>query len=158
MRALLWILVLALAFTAAWAWQERHLERLRAQRGAAAEVAEGRLGETESGLLPEGWAVVTIGAPSGANPIPRPEPVEPSDARDEPAPSAEPEPWAPEELADFELTVQPGQTLSGIAQARYGTAGRRVVQALAEYNGLADPDSLRAGARLRLPPAELLLE
>ena len=41
--------------------------------------------------------------------------------------------------------IQPGETLSEIA-ARYGTT----VQALAQLNGIADPDYILAGSELRI--------
>ena len=54
------------------------------------------------------------------------------------------------------MEVQPGQTLSGIAHAHYGTAPAALVQALADYNGIGDPDALRAGAWVLLPERERL--
>lgn len=45
-------------------------------------------------------------------------------------------------------TIQPGDTLSAIAQ-RLGTT----VQALAQANGIANPDMIRAGATLQVPDA-----
>jgi nucleoid-associated protein YgaU len=61
------------------------------------------------------------------------------------------DPLPPFELPDFELEVRAGQTLSQIAYAHYGTAPEALVKALATYNGLSDPDALRAGRRLLLP-------
>ena len=45
------------------------------------------------------------------------------------------------------VVVQHGQTLSGIA-AHYGVS----VWALASYNGIGNPDFVRAGQCLRIPP------
>ncbi|MHC4948959.1 MAG: LysM peptidoglycan-binding domain-containing protein [Planctomycetota bacterium] len=47
-----------------------------------------------------------------------------------------------------------GETLTSICRRHYGDAA--LVAALAAYNGLSDPDELRAGHRLRLPPATAL--
>jgi nucleoid-associated protein YgaU len=52
--------------------------------------------------------------------------------------------------AGEEYTVKSGDTLSRISQAHYGTTA--MAAAIAQFNGLADPDSLRLGQRLRLPP------
>ena len=51
--------------------------------------------------------------------------------------------------------VKPGESLSSICQERY--ADRTLCRELAEFNGLADPDALQAGQRLRLPPANDLV-
>lgn len=45
-------------------------------------------------------------------------------------------------------TVQPGDTLSGIASS-YGVS----TDELAAYNGITDPNSLRPGQELAIPPA-----
>jgi LysM repeat protein len=45
--------------------------------------------------------------------------------------------------------VQAGETIFGIAQ-QYGTT----VDAIVEANGLEDPDAVRVGERLLIPPAE----
>ena len=42
--------------------------------------------------------------------------------------------------------IQPGDTLSGIAQ-KYGTT----VNALAKLNGISDPDKIYAGRTIRVP-------
>lgn len=62
----------------------------------------------------------------------------------------------PSTLPDAELEVRPGQTLSEIAFAAYGTANPGLVEALARYNGLGDPDDLRVGTTLRLPERKAL--
>lgn len=48
--------------------------------------------------------------------------------------------------------VQAGQTLYAICREQYGDIS--LVKALAEYNKLDDPASLRVGRRLMIPPAE----
>ena len=146
MRAVLLLLALAAAFGLAALWQARHLERLRLRREVAAQVADGEFGETPAGLLPAGSARLTLGAPSGAMPLEQSAPVQVADAGE----------FEPPELPDFALTVQPGQTLSEIAAAHYGTSESALIQALAAYNGLAHADQLAAGDRLLLPELEKL--
>jgi nucleoid-associated protein YgaU len=146
MRALLLLLALAAAFGLAALWQSRHLQGLRERREVAAMVADGAFAETSSGLVPAGRAVMTLGVPSGAPPL-EGEPAE--DVADVGR-------FQPPDLPDFELTVQPGQTLSQICEAHYGTSNRSLVGALAEYNGLADADALSVGDRLRLPELDKL--
>lgn len=48
----------------------------------------------------------------------------------------------------MDYTIQPGDTLGALAQ-RFGTT----VQALAQANGIANPNMIRAGATLRVPGA-----
>ena len=146
MRALLLLLTLASAFGLAALWQSRHLDGLRQRREVAAMVADGEYSETEVGLVPAGYAVLTLGVPSGAAPLERPVEPEVADAGEFQLP----------ELPDFELIVQPNQTLSRITEAHYGTSARALVAALAEYNGLANPNALAVGDRLYLPDIEKL--
>mgnify|MGYP001297500081 CR=1 FL=1 len=146
MRAVITLLALATAFGLAALWQARHFDRQRQRRELAAQVADGRYGETPAGLLPAGTARLTLGAPSGAAPLEQSASDEVADAGD----------FEPPELPDFALTVHQGQTLSGIAQAHYGTSEKGLVQALAAYNGLAHADQLAAGDRLLLPDVEKL--
>jgi len=47
--------------------------------------------------------------------------------------------------------VRPGESLSEIAHRYYGDV--RLTDALAQANGIDDPDDLRAGHRLRVPQA-----
>ncbi|MEO0649157.1 MAG: LysM domain-containing protein [Planctomycetota bacterium] len=61
-------------------------------------------------------------------------------------------------LPDFEHTVRNGQTLSEICAGHYGTAAPGLVQALATYNGLRNPDELRAGVPIALPDRAVLDE
>jgi nucleoid-associated protein YgaU len=56
--------------------------------------------------------------------------------------------------APRQYDVRPGESLSVIAQRYYGSV--RFTDALAEFNGLDDPDLLRAGHHLRMPPASEL--
>jgi nucleoid-associated protein YgaU len=146
MRALLLLLVLAAAFALAAVWQRKHVAELRAARSAA-EAAPAPSPDPLAPELAAGEAVLIVGRPSGAEPRPRPSQPAPPQPR-----SVEKEPT----LADFTQEVQGGQTLSGIAHVHYGQSGPALVRALAAYNGLSDPDQLRAGQTLRLPPIEKL--
>lgn len=76
----------------------------------------------------------------------------PTPAMNEPPVAATPGPVAPPAARVHE--VQAGEALSVICYRHYGDPG--LVDELAEHNGLDDPDMLRAGFRLRLPPIEKL--
>ena len=52
--------------------------------------------------------------------------------------------------------VRSGESLSTICHQTYGTAA--LTAALATHNGISDPDLVRAGQRLRLPPAAVLTD
>lgn len=52
----------------------------------------------------------------------------------------------PAKKPDIVYTVKSGDTLSGIA-AKYKTT----YQALAKYNGIADPDKIYAGQQIKIP-------
>jgi nucleoid-associated protein YgaU len=144
MRALLLLLVLAGAFALAAVWQRNHVAELRAARDAA-EAASAPAPDPLAPELAAGEAVLIVGRPSGAEPRPtEPAPQKPRPSASEPT------------LSDFSQEVQSGQTLSGIAHVHYGQSGPALVRALAHYNGLSDPDQLRAGQTLRLPPIEKL--
>ncbi len=53
--------------------------------------------------------------------------------------------------SDFVLVVQPGQTLRRIALEHYRRADGALLDALARYNELGNPDDLLAGSQLHLP-------
>ncbi len=170
MRSLVLILALAIAFGAAAAWQSRKVEALKSERARAEAIANGLLAQTPSGEIPAGWAVVTIGRPSGQAVEPEssvevadfqhePRIAELSD-QDEGASLDAPQPPAiPVEDGRrvWELNVAEGQSLSSIAAAHYGSAAKELVDALARHNALASPDELRVGQRLELPPLDVLL-
>jgi len=101
--------------------------------------------------LPPGWGSVVLGAPSEAIP-PAPLPPAPEPApTPQPAPAPQPAPQRGEELV-----VEPGQSLSMLCKAHYGTASVALVEALARFNGIPSPDALRSGQTLRLPPLATL--
>ncbi|MDR0249202.1 MAG: LysM peptidoglycan-binding domain-containing protein [Oscillospiraceae bacterium] len=54
--------------------------------------------------------------------------------------------WSASALPDTEYTVRPGDTLSAIGK-RFGIA----YMDLARYNGIADPNKIRAGQKLAVP-------
>lgn len=173
MRPLVLILAIAVAFGAAAAWQSRKVAALKAERVRAAAIADGLLAETESGEVQAGWAVITVGRPAGpsgaarvSESIPRSDGESDAESRTQLEPGVAPATQAPQAStqttndswsADWELTVEAGQSLSKIASAHYGTATAELVAALARYNALSSPDELRAGQRLRLPPLDVLL-
>jgi nucleoid-associated protein YgaU len=166
MKTVVVLLGFAAAFGLAGLWQSQRLARLERERELAIRVQEGELGDTPSGLLEAGAGVVVIGKRSGAEPIGRASEPQPETPQTEPQaqPQSTPpvEPPAPprveptQPLADFELAVQPGQTLSSIVREHYGTDSQSVVRALAAYNGLGDGNALKTGQKLKLPSASAL--
>jgi len=65
---------------------------------------------------------------------------------------------SPQEAQQLPFTphyVQPSETLSKICQKYYGDGS--LVDDLARYNDIENPDHLRVGHRLRIPSAEVLL-
>jgi nucleoid-associated protein YgaU len=52
---------------------------------------------------------------------------------------------------DVVYTVAAGDTLSHIALRYYGSAGRSAYMKIAEANGLADPNTIRVGQKLKIP-------
>jgi len=151
LRGLVLLTILAAAFgLAAW-WQQRHVAELRAAQRSAEAQAGGAPSPGEDAGLEPGEAVLVLGRPSGAPPRRRAEPP-----REVPPQPEAPGPSAEVALGDYTHEVQPGQTLSGIAYLHYGREGIALVEALAAYNGLAEPDLVRPGQVLRLPPREVL--
>jgi LysM repeat protein len=155
-RVVALLLLFAAAFGLAGLWQSHHLNELRRERELEQRVQDGEIGRTQSGLIERGHAVVVIGRPAGVEATEvAPAGVETQVPLVAPTP-APVTPTAPPALADFTLTVQPGQTLSEIARAHYGTAPRQLVDSLAAYNHLASADALKAGAKIELPPLDKL--
>jgi nucleoid-associated protein YgaU len=58
---------------------------------------------------------------------------------------------------ELKIVVTSGDSLSSLCQSHYGTSRLEVVQALALYNKLKDPNQLREGQSLSLPPIDRLL-
>ena len=165
MRILALLVLLAALFGLAWFWQTGTLARMRAERAATLGVERGGRRDPAFEALPDGWGVVVIGAPSGAEPVF----LERSGRAPSP-PSAELE-ARPEDLAagaswteleqralgDYRIEILAGQTLSSIADAYYGERTRELVESLARYNGLSSADALPVGETLLLPPRERLI-
>lgn len=167
MRTVLLLLGIAVAFGAAAAWQSNKVAALEAERARAQAIRDGELAQTESGEVLAGWAVVTIGRPSGRVPAQFDRaPLDPAPLEDE---SVEPEPESgaesltpletqlPEYLDDYELIVEAGQSLSSIAREHYGQANESMLAVLAAYNAMSSPDALSVGQRLHLPPLDVLI-
>jgi nucleoid-associated protein YgaU len=72
-----------------------------------------------------------------------------------PEPSVALEPGAADALPFVFHEVRTGESLTSIARRHYGDTS--LVEDLATYNDLANPDMLRQGHRLRIPPAEQLI-
>jgi nucleoid-associated protein YgaU len=138
MRVALWIAVLLAVFAVAWLVQERWAQARRDERDAAWQRPAG-----DAGDLPDGFSRAVVGAPSGS----------PAVTPLQPPPSAQPAPRAGARTAPSPVQhrVKPGETLSEICAAFYGTARADVVAALARHNGLSKPEALRAGQVLAMP-------
>ncbi len=67
-------------------------------------------------------------------------------------PRPEPEPPA----QTWHITVRPGMVLSKICAEVYGRGTPDIVAAVARYNGIDDPDQIRPGDELVLPPFDEL--
>lgn len=164
MRALAaWLLLLGLCGAAGYA-QYRWTSGVRAARESLRSVP------TDLESREESWGELRLGRPSGAEPVEVP-PLR-DEGLEEPAASGrlaaeapleelspaergvEPEDWRP---PDFEYLVPEGRVLSKICEDFYGSGRPPIPGRVATYNGLASPDSLRAGFLLRLPPKEVLL-
>lgn len=115
--------------------------RARPRPAPAAPTAPAVLEEPEPvAVLDHDWLVLRLG---GSAPVPLPAPgVAPA------APRPAPEPAAKAAAAQDTYVVQPGDTLSGIAQRELGSA--QLAGELARLNRLADPAAIRAGQILRL--------
>lgn len=147
MRALLWISVLLATFVLAWMIQDRWAAERREERDAAyARPSDG------GSDLPEGFTRVVVGEPSGAAPVVPPTPPVPRPGTASPRDTGGAA--ANDRLRHH--VVKPGDSLSKICAAFYGTARKDVVDAVARANGLSKPEALRAGQQLVLPPLQEL--
>lgn len=136
MRIVLGLLVLFALFGAAVLWQTNLLDGFRDERARPAD-------SSSLEALPDpppGWGRVVVGRPSGAESLP------PETAIDE----------DPEREADIELYVRRGERLWTLAEEIYGRATPTIVEGLASYNSLENPDQLQDGQRLYFPPLEVL--
>jgi len=158
LRPFFLLLILASLFCLAWVWQTGTVRGLRRARAATTGVARGGSEDPEFPILAEGWGVVVVGDPSGADPVepPRAPAAAPPPAQ-EPVtqePAAAGPAWLALEsraLGDYRLVVRRGQTLSTIAVEYYGALQEGLVAALARYNRLESADALAEGQTLLLP-------
>lgn len=149
MKLWLPLALLLVLFALASLWHSRRRAELRAEGLRSWEPAADVTLASEPGADP-GWSHLLVGRPSGAAPL---DPIEePTLLPTAPAANMA-QPDAPG-LATH--VVARGESLSVICQRHYGTARPSVVRALARSNGLEDPNDLRAGHRLELPPLEAL--
>ncbi|MEM9380311.1 MAG: LysM domain-containing protein [Planctomycetota bacterium] len=170
MRAILGLLILGSLFAAAASWQNRTTSQLRDRRAMRYGIP------SDSIAGPEGWGRLVLGRPSGAEPLPLPEPAPRYDGADG-YPPQDPDGRGPagqdgrgsstdltKDLgqqtiipADFEYTVQPNDVLSVICQKHYDYRPLpQVVEAIARYNDLKSPDAIRSGNVLYLPAESVL--
>lgn len=132
---------------------------IRASTGRLAPIPAAADRDADSGDPTEGApAAAEPDRERSTGPAPRPEQLDPvgplwsadDDGGDEAAP------WTPAAPADTEVTVPDGGSLSQLAYDHYGFVDDALVAALAEYNGLDNPDRVRAGQQLFLPALEAL--
>jgi len=147
-------------------WQNRMTSKLRGDRAQRYNIA------SDSVAGQEGWSRLILGRPSGADPLPLPEPS-PEDQvlasgagneapgssptgrvqpRPESAPGAGPR-YRPDELH----VVQPNEVLSTICQKHYEVRPLHLlVERVATYNDLKSANDIHIGDELRLPDAAVL--
>lgn len=161
LRVLTGLAGLFVVIAGAWYAQAHFIRTSQAEHEAAADLlGESATDFTEEGPREPAWGHVILGLPSGAAPLEKVEPQpDPSPIHRELVPEAElPKvPSEPRWPTDTELIVRPGQSLSKIAATSYGRATFDLVDRLARYNQLDDPNALRAGQTLRVPVKEKLL-
>src|SRR6185295_14915571 len=98
-RILMFVLALACIFGIAALWHADRIAGAKSAQLEARRIAEGRAARTEAGLIPDGYGVLVIGKPSGAEPS-KVLPPAATPKSNEPAPTPEP--------GDFQLTVENG--------------------------------------------------
>lgn len=148
MRALIPLLVLGTLLILAGEWQSR----------TAPDPASPQEGPAEAMVATEGdgWDLLVLGRPSGAEPLRRPEPVRPlpvvvDQGTVRPLPSIVP--------SDTRYVVQPNDVLGLICQAHYDVRPlSSVVAAVAEYNDLSSVDAIQSGDILLLPDPAVLFQ
>jgi nucleoid-associated protein YgaU len=172
-KLLVGVLLLVAAFAAAAIWQRNWRAEAEARRELA-RTSDGRSSPRPKAAAEEGWGRVIIGRPSGADPVaPSSEPLPRADASASPLPAPSPaappagetrqstDPASGESPAvpagEARIVVQHGESLSSLCQTHYGTRRPEVVQALAAYNHLKDPDRVREGQVVVMPPIERLI-
>ena len=159
MRALIGLLVLGSLFVMAASWQNRTTSQLRDRRAQRYGIP------SDSIASPAGWSRLVLGRPSGADPLALPEPPPGVHLDGEGGHGAGgtlvdgggglgPRRLIP---SDFPYTVQANDVLGVICQKHYDVRPLEpVVKAVATYNDLASPNSIRSGDVLLLPDASIL--
>ncbi len=151
MRIALWLLVLVTVCAGLLLWNERITVQARAEREAL------RPSRTQWGEAGDGFGHAIVGEKSGAPLIePAPAPIPPpvgssgSNPQGGQGNGSDRQPTKPH--AATEHVVAPGESLSTICQAHYGTSKPDVVEAVARANKLEKAGQIRAGMKLVLPP------
>ena len=168
MRLLLGVLILIALFSAAALWQRSWRAEARSSREIFLDSPQG----TNSTARGDGWSRVVLGRPSGGEPYEERSEVDPKavpaatgddppggprESRQNHAPETEAPSRDPHALEkDVVVTVEAGQTLSGICHEHYGSARVELVLSVARYNQLSGPDEIREGQVISLPTVEKL--
>ena len=162
MRAALGVLFLLLLFVAAALVQESWIDGVR-QRLPGLRIQPEHESHAGSQELSDesGWTRLVIGRPSGADPVALPTDYSQPEAEREMLIGLEPESVYFEEdiplPSDFEITLDSSSTLSEVCVRFYGSGAPKLYKRLASYNGFDDPDAIRAGQKLFVPPTRELL-
>lgn len=181
MRALIGLLVLGCLFVMAASWQNRTTADLKSRRSLR-YAAPADAADTNTA----GWSRLILGRPSGAEPLPIPEPV-PGEGRPGlpggasygggapgsgqstvrgGTPEVSPSTLrpvgvdatvAPRYARDFEYVVRNNDSLGVICQKHYDERPlHKLVEAVALYNDLKSPNAIRVGDTILLPDAAVL--
>ena len=151
MRVFLGLIVLLSMFLMAAFWQKGYTRRLQEQR----DIEQGY--SVHSTSADDRWVKLVLGRPSGAEPLAAP--IHLQGTPPDPAPVDPGVPAPPTETdiePDVTYVVQSNDVLGTICQERYGTANPKVIDAVALYNDLKDPNDLDLGQTLALPSLEVL--
>ncbi|HEY8491547.1 MAG TPA: peptidoglycan DD-metalloendopeptidase family protein [Dehalococcoidia bacterium] len=131
---------------------------LAAGLGGAAHAAPVQIqpGDTLSGIsLRHYGSVQLVDTIAKANNIQNPDLIYAGDTLELPdAPQVTSQAAAPPAPADLSVTVQAGQTLTGLSKYFYQSS--RYAWGLAEYNGIVNPDLIFPGQELKVPAADRL--
>ena len=185
MRALIGLLILGCLFVMAASWQSRTTAALQSSRSlryaAPANAAEGdtagwsrlifgRPSGAEPLPIPEQTLLAEPAWPGTGSPGPSPPEDSEAQSEDPGAEVADADPGeagirpisfestvAPRYARDFEYVVRANDSLGVICQKHYAERPLiKLVEAVALYNDLKSPDSIRAGDTILLPDAAVL--
>ncbi len=154
MRTLIPLLILGALLILAGEWQSRNSGALRRPETDVTESA--RTPESGANATGEGWDLLVLGRPSGADPLRRPESVLTPDTVQQPLPSPpQPRPVP----SDTRYVVQPNDALGLICQTHYEVRPlSSVVEAVADYNDLKSVHAIKSGDILLLPDPAVLFQ